>query len=291
LRLLAFLLAVPAIAYVASSAYLATVVTTAGRHHVAGTPADLGLAYEPVMFASAEDHLALQGWLLPAPTDRAIVMVHGLDGNRWSGNDPEVAKLFVERGFNVLVFDLRAHGDSGGEHFGLGWYERRDVRAAVDLLERRGIPPGRIGLYGVSLGAATSLLAAAAIPEVGAVVEDSGFADARDLFDKEINAKTGLPPVFTPGITFFGRAFYGLDLDAIPPVRAVPAIAPRPILFIHGDADTRIPVDNARRLKAASANPADELWIVSGVGHGGAFGQDEALYAGKVIGFYEQNLK
>src|SRR5438093_157830 len=68
LSLLAVLLAILAIVYLGSSAYLVGVVTTAGRHRVSGTPADLGLAYEPVTFPSAEDHLTLQGWLLPAPT-------------------------------------------------------------------------------------------------------------------------------------------------------------------------------------------------------------------------------
>ncbi len=148
---------------------------------------------------------------------------------------------------------------------GLGWHERRDVRGAVDLLLERGIKPGRIGVHGTSYGAATAILSAAAIPEVGAVVADSAFADVREIMDREIEMRTGLPAeivrLLRPGIAFVAQTFYDLDLDAIPPERAVPNIAPRPILFIHGREDKRIPVKHARRLFAASKNPADELWI------------------------------
>ena len=169
------------------------------------------------------------------------------------------------RSVHVLVFDGRGRGRSGGDRLGLGWHERHDVRGAVNVLLKRGFEPGRIGVHGTSLGAATALLSAAVISEVGAVVADSAFADVRDFMDIEIERQTKIPALFTrlvlrPGIVFVAQAFYDLDLDAIPPERAVPHIAPRPILFIHGSQDKRIPVEHARRLKVASKNPADELW-------------------------------
>ncbi len=70
-----------------------------------------------------------------------------------------------------------------------------------------------------------------------------------------------------PGIAFVARLFYSLDFDAIPPERAVPSIAPRPILFIHGSEDPIIPIEHTRRLRAASKNTTDELWILPGLGH------------------------
>ena len=122
------------------------------------------------------------------------------------------------------------------------------------------------------VGSIVRLLAVAAIPEIGAIVADSAFADMRDVMDAEIQRKTGVPPWFAkllrPGITFLAGLLYSLDLDAIPPERAVPDIAPRPILFIHGEKDHTIPVEQARRLRAVSRNPADELWILPGRGHG-----------------------
>ena len=153
-----------------------------------------------------------------------------------------------------------------------GWLERRDVRAAVNLLLSRGFSPGRIGIHSGSYGAAAALLSTAAIPEVGAVVADSAFADVRDLMDAQIEDRTGIPAwvarfFLRPGNAFVAQVLYPLDLAEIPPERAVPAIAPRPILFIHGSDDPTIPVEHAYRLKAASKNPADELWILEGYGH------------------------
>ena len=64
-----------------------------------------------------------------------------------------------------------------------------------------------------------------------------------------------------------GQLLYGLDFDTIAPEHQVANIAPRPILFIHGSDDPRIPVEHAYRLKAASGNPVNELWILKGYGH------------------------
>lgn len=205
------------------------------------------------------------------PTKHGI-NAHGIDSNAWDGGQPDTAQAYVEAGFHVLVFDLRGHGRSGGERLGLGWLERRDVRAAVNLLLKRGFKPGRIGIHGTSYGSATALLSTAAIPEVGAVVADSAFADIRDIMDAQIEDRTGIPAwvarlFLRPGNAFVARVLYSLDLAEIPPERAVPDIAPRPILFIHGSDDPTITVEHAYRLKAASKNPADELWVLEGYGH------------------------
>ncbi len=84
--------------------------------------------------------------------------------------------------------------------------------------------------------------------------------------DTEVERKTGIPSSVTnfllrPGIALVARVLYSLDFKAMPPERAVPAIAPRPIFFIHGKEDPRIPAEHSKRLKRASKNPTDELWI------------------------------
>ena len=237
------------------------------------TPVESGLPTELISFESDVDRIPLTGWLLASSGDRAIVLLHGLSSHSWCGGQPDEARAYLKAGFHVLVFDLRGHGRSGGELLGLGWHERRDVRGAVNLLLARGFKPGRIGVYGGSYGAAVALLATAAIPEVGAVVAYSAFADVRDLMDAEIEGKTGVPSRVTklflrPGIALVARLRYSLDFDIISPERAVPDIAPRPILFIHGSEDERIPVKHAHRLMAASNNDDAELWILDGLRHG-----------------------
>jgi len=110
------------VGYLALSAYLATQVTLVVRHRAEGTPADLGLVYEPVAFASADDAILLRGWYLPASGERAVVLVHGIDGNRWDTfhHQDQLAALLVHAGYDVLTFDLRGSGESGGDRLGLG---------------------------------------------------------------------------------------------------------------------------------------------------------------------------
>jgi fermentation-respiration switch protein FrsA (DUF1100 family) len=154
---------------------------------------------------------------------------------------------------------------------------------------RWGVPPGRIGLWAQSFGSA-AVLATAEAPAVRALVTDSAFADPRHVIDKEIHDRTGAPPVFTPGVTAAARLLYGFDLAAIAPERAVWRIAPRPILFVHGDADARIPVAEAYRLKAASRDPADELRIVPGAGHVLAYAEHPEANAARVLAFVRRHL-
>lgn len=278
------------VGYAVTCVYLASHLTAA-RHLPIGTPADVGLTYEPVAFENDSDHTPLKGWYIPSSGTRAIVLVHGLDGNRWETNSwlAELTRELVEDGFDVFTFDQRAHGESGGEHVGLGALERGDVRAAVRVVEQHGVPAGRVGLFGQSFGAATALNSAASIPDVAAVVSDSAFADPRDRLDFEIHRLTGLPPLFGYGAGVAAGLMYGIDLS-VTPEASMAQITPRPVLLIHGTGDTRIPVANAYRLKAASDNPNVQLWIVDGAEHTMAYRAEPQLYTETIVSFFEKAL-
>lgn len=288
---------VMALGWLGVSFVVLRIALTPTRSHCSA-PTDEGVPAERLEFASAEDGTKLRGWLLaPASTQpgappsagRGVVLIHGLDSCGWAGQHRAAAKEYARKGFTVVVFDLRAQGDSAGHQLGLGWKERGDVRAAVGVLLGRGIAPGKIGLHGSSYGAATALLSAAAIPEVGAVVADSSFADVRELMNAELRRKVGAAAALAPCVQFLARALYGLELAEIPPLLAVPKIAPRPIFFLHGSQDARIPVEHGRRLHAA-AQPGDELWILSGAGHTEGFRRMPTEYLARTTGFLAAHL-
>src|SRR5688572_17278654 len=114
------------------------------------TPASFELPFEDIAF-SATDGVPLQGWWVPASSPRgSLVFVHGLNRSRI-----EMVKKtpFVhQRGWNVLLYDSRHHGASGGDLSTFGWFERLDVRAAVAEAQRRS--PGPVVVWGISMGAA-----------------------------------------------------------------------------------------------------------------------------------------
>jgi len=253
--------------YLGASYAVFTIALTPLRKPHDQTPVSAGLRAQEVWIESAKDRTRLYGFFLPGGSDRAIVMVHGVDSNCWDGNDREIARAYLARGYSVMLFDLRAQGSSEGKLLGLGWKERDDVLAAVRYLLGRGFKGGRIGIHGSSYGAATAILAAAYIPEIGAVAADSPFADIRDMMEQELRAKLGFGKLFGPGVLLVSSLFFGLDLGEIAPIKALPKIAPRPVFLLHGGADSRIPVEHSKRLKAASGNPKDILWIVPEAEH------------------------
>jgi hypothetical protein len=125
--------------------------TIPGRELTA-TPADIGLAYEEVRF-TAEDGVALHGWYVPGRSDAgAVLFCHGNAGN--ISHRLEWLSMLHGLGLGVLLFDYRGYGRSGGSPDEPGTY--RDARAAWDyLVDERRIEPGRIVLFGESLGGAS----------------------------------------------------------------------------------------------------------------------------------------
>jgi pimeloyl-ACP methyl ester carboxylesterase len=283
--------AVLVIVFVGISAYLGYSMTRVERVPVTGSPADKGLAYEDVSFQSLYKNLTLRGWFLPAEgNDRVIIMVHGNGCNRNAEGSGalDIAGELVEHGFNVLMFDLHGSGESEGNTVSGGYYEKEDLEGAVAYVRERGFK--KIGVLGFSLGAVTALLAAADDKEIDAVVADSAFADLNDIIDSEFAKRTHAPKFFLHPILFMIKIMYGVDFTAIRPVAVVSQIAPRPIFFIHGEADDMIPVDHARRLLEVSGNPDNVLWIVPG-GHTSAYHDYPAEFIDRVTAFFDAALR
>lgn len=291
------------VAYLVACALAVSALITPQRKLTNTSPAELGFAgAQPLSFVSESDDVVLRGWLVPADSERAIVLIHGIHSNAWDCQAPDVVRAYIDAGFSVLLFDLRGHGDSDGEHAGLGLLERHDVAAAVALLRHRGFRDGNIGVHGTSYGAAIALMAAAQIPEVGAVVADSAFADIRDVVGGELQREIQLPArvadLLMPGMSWLAHALYSLPLEQAAPERVIESISPRRILLIHGEQDSVIPFEHARRLKAAAGSIA-ELWPIPGNHTQGVRmapscqepAPTRAAFLAKVVEFFERNLR
>jgi fermentation-respiration switch protein FrsA (DUF1100 family) len=278
--------------FVGTSGYLGYSMTRVKRVPVEGNPGIMGLAYENVTFPSLDAKLTLHGWFLSnSGSQQVIIMVHGNGQNRV---DPSIGTLdiafgLVEHGYNVLMFDLRGYGESDGSTVSGGYYEKRDLEGAVDYMQGRGFE--HIGVLGFSLGAVTALLAGAEDTDIDAIVSDSSFADLQDIMGPEFSKRTHAPKVFLNPILFVIKIMYGVDFTAIRPIESVANIAPRPILFIHGEADKTIPVSHAYRLFKASGNPQNELWVVEGAGHTQSYKMHPEEYIKRVTEFFNGALR
>jgi len=274
------------------SAYLGGIATRVDREPVTINPADLGLEYEDITFPSREDHLILHGWFLPSPnSEEIIIILHGAESNRCdiNINVMGIAVELVAHGYNVLMFDFRGHGESEGERLSAGYHERKDLWGAVDFVRERGFES--IGVLGFSMGAATALMGAVEEPDIDCVVADSSFADMEGIMEGEFTERTRFPGFFITPVLYMVKVMYGVDFTAVKPVESVPEIAPRPILFIHGEEDDFVPLDHAHRLYEASQNPDDMLWIVPGAEHVKSYITSPAEYIEKITTFFDNILK
>ncbi len=250
-----------------------------------------GLETRDVVFPASVDGTRISAWFVPnRGARRAVVLVHGKDvsrGMELAGRFLELAQALHQRGFAVLMPDLRGHGLSGAGSYSFGLRERRDVTGAVAWLQAQGFTRGAIGLLGVSLGSAAVLGAAADGAGVGAVVSDSGFARIEPIIRANWKNETRLPDFLMPGMLLMARMIYGYDLAASAPMDEVWRID-APLLLLHGGQDTLIPPEHAQMLRAAAPNA--ELVIIPEAPHAGLYGVDPAAYIGRVADFFDRHL-
>ena len=237
---------------------------------------------------TSEDGLPLVGQIYESrePGHKWLLGIHGYTGKK---EDVEnVASYFAQRGYNVLLPDMRAHGESGGTYIGMGWLDRKDVLQWIDAIVALD-PEAEIILHGTSMGAATVMMAAGeTLPaNVRGIVEDCGYTSVWDIFADELSYLFGLPtfPVLNvSSLVAQVRAGYGFrEASALRQVQK----ATVPMLFIHGSEDNFVRTDMVYALYDACPTEK-ELLVVEGAGHGEAYAMDPELYFDTVFGFIER---
>jgi dipeptidyl aminopeptidase/acylaminoacyl peptidase len=288
------LLVATSAAYLAVSAHLVLSLTHADRSWIDRAPDRYGLVYETVRFPSRVDGLQLEGWLITPRTRSSsvqpIILVHDRGADRVHGVHgqlPNIAADLAERGFPVLLFDLRGSGASQGAFVTLGAREVRDVGGAIDFLVERGLAPDGVNLLGFSMGAATALLAAPQEPLVRAVAADSAYVDLASVVQFHLAHREPWLRAFQPGVLLMSRVLLGITPERIRPIEAVPALAERrlPLLAIHGAADSVVPFEHARRLVAAYGSEA-QTYFLDGSEHLRAYEHQPDIYTGRLAEFF-----
>ena len=290
----AALLVLGLLAYGGVSYRVADGITKPDRQPLDPPAASVAAVHEDVSFRST-DGLLLKGWWFPVQSaDRAVVIVHGRGVNRIKSDfDPQkIAQFLIASRYSVLLFDLRGHGESEGVRYSLGEYEPRDVVAAIDFAQRKaGIERKRVAIIGESMGGGSAIMTVKADPTIGPVVTDSAFADGFTVVSEVGPNYTGLPGWFTPGIVLMSRVFFDLDLSLIKPAEVVHDHPERAWLFIQCENDTTVYRHHGVELKAASANPGTELWLVPGCEHVKAFDTHTVEWEQRVLAFLGREIR
>jgi len=226
-----------------------------------------------------QDRIRLSAWYTPPQNGVVILLAHGYGDNR-----PEwVHELLAKKGYGVLAWDARAHGESGGTISTIGYLEVLDVKAALDyVLAQPDVL--HIGAWGGSMGGATLIRAAADFPEIEALWVDSSFASLDDEFNYLVPY-----PMINPLAKLITTAETGISLDKVDPLKDIGRISPRPVYIVHSTGDTVAPPDAGKKLYEAAKEPRF-LWQAENVKHLMIYLENPRKYQRRLVDFFDEWL-
>lgn len=252
-----------------------------------GDPSQLSLAFEDIEFQSADGE-RLSGWYIPAANaSKTVIFVHGHGADRREGM--RWFNAIHQADFSILSFDLRNSGNSTGSFTSMGYYEQRDVKAAVDYLHNQK-QIQRIGIFGTSMGAATAVMTMVKDSRIDAAVLEAGWSNLTYLYQDIFEQYIKLPSFpLLPMTIWLLEWRTGLDMDELNPEDRLADIAPRPVSFIHCRGDNLINFSHAERNYAAAKEPKT-LWTASCEIHARAWQSDAKILEKQVVDYFLRYL-
>jgi pimeloyl-ACP methyl ester carboxylesterase len=242
----------------------------------------LSQPYQRVKVTSA-DGLVLRGLYLSAHSENTLILMHGYHSEGLYECCPMV-KYYYEQGYNLLIPDQRAHGESEGKYLSFGILEKEDVACWARFLTEQ-FAPRNIFLSGVSMGGATVVMSALTqLPDrVRGIIADCPFGDPANQFCYSIQQKTGLPGrpfLYLCGI--WSRLLAGYHFTDVSVTDL--AEARLPLLLLHGTDDPTVPDQMSREIADHYGGPVQRV-LFEGCAHAYASVQDPKKYRAAVIDF------
>lgn len=238
----------------------------------------------------SKDGLKLVGHFLGNSTDKLAIIVHGYGADY---REMQLyTKYFVEKNYNILAVENRAHGNSEGKMIGMGWLDRLDLIQWINLMLEKN-PNYQIVLMGLSMGASTVCMASGEkLPKnVKAIISDCAYANAFEEFRYVFNHRTHLPAFPLLNIfNMYTKSVYKFDMkkaDASVQVKK----SKTPILFIHGDKDSFVPTENVHKLYAAAPEGLKQIYIAKDAEHAMSYPSNEIEYERQLNLFLKNYIK
>lgn len=241
-------------------------------------------------FTVDNDAVAIKCEYIVNPADKGdvkhvVVIAHGLTANRMA--DLKYGKMFYDIGYNLVIFDERRHGESGGEYCSLGQNEPEDIKLICKKAREIFGSNCFLGLHGESMGAA-SVLGTLDTLRPDFVIADCPFSDLGLLVSDLAKAKLGFF-----GNYIFKRArklckrFDGYDFTTVKPFEKM-RDSEVPICFFHGSEDTLIDCKHSKYMYSLCKNPLSELHIVEGANHALSVAVDSEEYRKQMTAFIKK---
>lgn len=231
------------------------------------------------VYLEAADGLRLHATYFPQGEEKKVVLCfHGYTSEGMK-DYIALSGYYLKKGYSMLLVDERAHGESEGEYIGFGCLDRQDALCWLDwILERCG-EDVEILMHGTSMGGATVLMASGLeLPsQVKGIISDCGFTSPKEVFTHVLHSMYHLPAFpAIPAADVLNKRLAGYGMDECNAAREVRK-ATIPILVIHGDADTFVPVSMCEEIYENIASPKKKL-IVEGAAHAESYYKDTERY-------------
>lgn len=223
-------------------------------------------------------------------TKNTVIILHGIGENRW--DSMKYADLYLDRGFNVFIYDSRACGTSGGKNISYGYYEQYDLDSIVTWLQKKN-KDGLIGVHGVSLGASTAIMHSQIDSDKNRVkfyVADSSFSDLNTLICMKLKEDYKMDnPIVEKLALFYSNKVTslrsGFTFDKVSPISSVKT-SKAPMLFIHSKDDLIIPSNMSENLYNAKKGEKG-IYISSNSGHASSLKYNKNDYKQKLNEFLD----
>lgn len=233
----------------------------------------------------SEDGLKLNGYYHNVyPESKKIVIInHGYTANHFVTY--QFTDMFFEEKYNVLLIDMRSHGESEGKFASYGYNESKDMGLWIKWIKNNVGEDTCIGLHGQSMGAATVLLYGGKYSnEIKFIISDCGFTRVKDAIRFQFEqAKMPFWPLYDLARIKVKRKFK-FDFNEISPREAI-INSSVPVLFVHGKDDNIVPCWMSEKMYKSKNGSKDMIYLVDGANHMESYSKDKDKYKSKVKEF------
>lgn len=258
--------------------------------NLAITPESLNLQSETLSI-QVEDSIKLKGYWIQSNTTKTkgiMILIHGIGGckEHFLG----LAGNLANNGIASIVFDGRAHGESGGKYCTYGYYEKQDISKIVDLIKQEN-PTLPIGIWGNSLGGAIAIQALEHDKRIEFGIIESTFTELGQIvydYQKKMCKGIGVRFITDTALREAGK-IANFNPDEVKPIRSVANIQ-QPIFIAHGNHDENISYTYGKQLYDNTASKEKEFILVEGAGHFDVFAKGGKNYENKLMSFINKQL-
>ena len=251
----------------------------------------LDLQIEP-FDVRVEDSIMLKGYFIRAITHDplgTIILLHGIASCKEAMLP--FADTLSHHGYNCIVYDSRANGESGGINCTFGYYEKHDVSTYIDQAYNRFSKVGPIGIFGSSMGAAVAIQAMAIDRRISCGIVESPFSTMREVIYQFWKEMFFLPIRSIPNKALaISEQIAHFKVDSVSPEQSARLIS-QPVMVVHGDRDEKIPADESKSVFDCLESPQKEWFSIAGGHHNDLSHVGGSSYLNAELDFFRTHLK